>query len=187
MRVRRGLAALLSLLVTAASAAPPQQHRWQTYRAQADLKVEVCYPADLLRVHHDQQEWDNTWLMGPDGGEVLVDSRSEKYTTLSKELNRSIDYFTNPYPIVKHSGDDAVMDYSRTVKIIKKTVRADWYIFTGENKKIVVYSWRYYVDHAFKGFDIIYPKSNAAAWAGIPERMRACFKSLGPITNPNLQ
>jgi len=126
--------------------------------------------------------------MGPDGGEVLVDSRSEKYTTLQEELKNSLAFNTEPAAKpAKIWGDPATPDYTLTVKIIKKIVRPDWYLYIGENKRITEYVWRHYVDHAFKGFSIMYYKSHAEAWKGVPERMRACFKSLGPITNPALQ
>lgn len=187
MRIRLGLVSGLLLLSSAASAAPPRHH-WRIYRAQPDFKVEVCYPADLLRVRHDEHRWANTWLMGPDGGEVIVESRSDKYTTLQEELKNSLAFDTEPADKpAKIWGDPATPDYTITVRIAKKIVRPDWYLYIGENKRIIKYVWKQYMDHAFKGFWLMYYKSHATAWKGVPEQMRACFKSLGPITNPNLQ
>lgn len=185
MRVRLGLALGLFLLPSAAAALSPG-HRWRIYRAEADDKAEVCYPADLLHVRHDEHSWSNTWLMGPDDAEVIVQSRSDKYTTLSEEMKNSIEIDTSPgYPPPEFIGDEPKADYKVIFKITRRIVKPDWYLYTGENKKFILYVWRHRVDHAFKGFWMVYPKSNAAAWKGIPERLRACFKSLGPITNPN--
>lgn len=187
MRTLLGLASGLLLLSATATAAPPRHH-WRIYRAHPDLKAEVCYPADLLRVHHDKDEWANTWLMGPDDAEVALESRSDKYTTLRKELSHSLLENTTPSARpAKVPGYPAVPDYSLTVTVTKSIIKPNSYTYIGENRKIVIYVWRYYVDHAFKGFTIIYPKSNASTWKGIPEKMPECFKSLGPITNPMLQ
>jgi hypothetical protein len=187
MRIRLGLLSGLLLLSTTAPAAP-SHHRWRIYRDGPDANAEVCYPADLLRIRHDEHRWTNTWLMGADEAEVLVESRSDKYTTLQKELEYSLAFDTEPAAKpAKIWGDPATPDYTLTVKITKKSVKPDWYLYIGENKTIITYVWRYHVDHAFKGFQIIYPKSHKASWEGVPERMRACFKSLGPMTDPMLQ
>ena len=187
MRIRLGFLSGLLLLSATASAAP-SHHRWRIYRDSRDANAEVCYPADLLRVRHDEHDWANSWLMGPDGGEVIVESRSDKYTTLQEELKNSLAFNTEPAAKpAKILGDPATPDYTLTVKITKKIIKPDWYLYIGENKRINTYVWRQHIDHTFRGFSLMYYKSHAAAWKGVPEHMRACFKSLGPITNPNLR
>ena len=89
MLVRLGSVLALFLLCEAAGAAS-SRHHWRIYQADPDIKVSVCYPADLLHVHHNNKNEGEIDLSGAEGAEVLVNGRPDKYTTLKDELSYSI-------------------------------------------------------------------------------------------------
>ena len=180
---------LSGLLLSVAAPAAPPRHSWRIYKADPDLKAEVCYPADLLRPHHNRKNRGVIDLIGSGGAEDLVEARPDKHTTLRDELRYSLGWVTDQAPRVLHvEGNPGIVreDYAPAMKVISSLVKTDFFVYTAEDNKMIQYEWRSHLDHAYKGLLIIYPKSRAAEWKGVPERMRACFRSLGPITDPNM-
>jgi hypothetical protein len=179
------------LLVCSASAsAAHQRHNWRVYQADPDMRAQVCYPADLLHIHHNKKDEGLIDLVGADDAEVLIGGRSDKYTTLRAELRYSLGVSTSGPSWVHESGPGLTplhWDDTPQLKVTSSIVTKNSYLYVAENARTVLIEWGIHVDHAIKQLLIIYPKSRAAAWKGVPEHMRSCFKSLGPITNPLLQ
>lgn len=177
-------------LLAAPVSAVNQRHHWRLYNADPDMRAQVCYPADLLRVHHNKEGEGEVDLVGADDAQVLIGGRRDQYTTLRAELRYSLGVFTSGPGYVHESGPGLTplhWDDTPQLKVTSSIVTPESYLYVAENAQTVLIDWGIHVDHAIKQLLVVYPKSRAAAWKGVPEHMRSCFKSLGPITNPLLQ
>lgn len=175
------------LLLFSASASAAQQHKWRRYTADEDTKAQVCYPADLLHVHHNVKDEGAIDLEGAGDAEVLLLGRPDKYTTLRAELRYSLGEATSGPRWIHQSGPGLtplVWDDTPRLKVTSSIVTKKSYLYVAENAQTVEVEWGIHVDRAIKKLLIVYPKSQAVKWKGVPEHMRSCFRSLGPITNP---
>lgn len=189
MRLRLSLIMALLLLCEPAGSASARRH-WRIYQHDPDIKISVCYPTDLLRTRPDTEYKGWIDLNGAGGATVLLNGRPDKYTTLKDEMRHSIAEFSGGPRWIHDPGPGLTplrFYNSPRMKITSSMVTQDSYLYVMEDKKEVIIDWAIHVDHAIKDLFISYPKSRAAAWKGVPERMRSCFKSLGPITNPLIQ
>ena len=168
----------IAILVTAALLLPlnpaqAQKRVWRTYVGNPSSKVSVCYPGDLLvpyrnRKHH---EIDLASPAGPNEGEAILfgrpDKRADRGTTVQDELEYAL--------------NQEKMTHSR---ILHKEFTPESYFYISKADGSLTYAWGVHVDRSVKQLLVTYPAARAAQWKGIPERMRACFRSLGPITDP---
>lgn len=153
MRIFRvGALGLILISVAATGAAP--RHRWRIYKADPDLKVEVCYPADLLHVHHNKKNEGSIDLTGAGDAEVLIEARPDKHTTLRDELRYSLGWTTEPAPRFLHvEGNPGIVreDDTPPMKITSSIVKADFYIYTAENNKMIEYEWKAHLVMPIRG------------------------------------
>ena len=186
MFLRLTLFITLLLLCESSGAASSRRH-WRIYQADPRTKVSVCYPTDLLRTHPNKEYKGWTDLEGAGGATVLLNGRPDKYTTLKGEMRYSIAESSGGPRWIHDPGPGLTplrfFNFPK-MKITSSVVNQDSYHYVMEDKEEVLISWGIHIDHAIKSLLISYPKSHASAWKGVPERMRSCFKSLGPITNP---
>lgn len=189
--MRLGLSLVIALLLLCDSAgATSGRRQWRLYQPDPDSKISVCYPSDLLHVHRNKEYKaykDLFDLTGADGATVLAGGRPDKYTTLQDQMRSSITEFSGGPRWIHDPGPGLtpLRFYNiPRMKITSSMVTRDSYLYVMENREEVITEWGIHVDNAIKTLFISYPKSHASAWKGVPERMRSCFKSLGPITNP---
>lgn len=165
---------LAATLLVPLHPAEAQKRVWRTYVGTPSDKVSVCYPADLLRPHRNRKGDDKIDLSspaGPTGGEVLIFGRPEKRADRGTTVQDEFEYSLH---------EEATMHS----KILRRELKPDAFFLVSEATGLITYAWGVQVDHSVKQLHISYPAARAAQWKGVPERMRACFRSLGPITDP---
>lgn len=189
MLVRLGLVSILVLTGGSASATSGHRH-WRVYEANPDIKVSVCYPTDLLHTRRNKEYEGWIDLSGHGGATVFLNGRPEKYVSLKDQLEHALDQLPGGPRYIHESGPGLTpvhyFDIPRK-KITSSIVKPEWYLYVAEDKNEVLVDYGIHVDHAIKQLSITYPRSKKAEWRGVAERMRSCFKSLGPITNPMIQ
>jgi hypothetical protein len=185
MRIRLILALGLTLF-SASAAAASLRHRWRIYRADPDLKVSVCYPADLLHSHHDENDPGVVSLAGDDA-HVFILAHPDKYTDLKSELDHSLAENSGGPRWIHETGPGITpLHYVKIPQMRLKSsiVNRKFYLYEADDGNDIIIEFAIHVDHAIKIMEIQYPKAHALAWRGVAERMRSCFKSFGPVTNP---
>jgi hypothetical protein len=151
-----------------------QKRVWRTYVGDPSSKVSVCYPTDLLRPHLHRKARNEVDLISPAGvteGEANIwgrpDKRVDRGTTVQDEFE---------YSLNQEKRDHA--------KILHKELNPDSFFYVSKVTGLITYVWGVHVDRSVKQLQITYPAAQAARWKSVPEHMRACFHSLGPITDP---
>jgi hypothetical protein len=167
------------MLVIVASLLPlhsaqAKQRLWRTYVGEPSSKVSVCYPSDLLAPYRSRKrrhEIDLASPAGPSEGSAILfgrpDKRADRGTTVPDELQYAL--------------NQEKMTHAR---ILHKESTPDSYFYISKDNGSLTYAWGVHVDRSVKQLLVSFPAAKTAQWKGVPQRMRACFRSLGPITDP---
>jgi len=168
----------IAILITVALLWPfhpaqAEKRVWRTYEGDPSSKVSVCYPSDLLAPYRNRKRH-KIDLASPGGSTEATailfgrpDKRGDRGTTVPDELEWALN-----------------QEKSTRARILQKEVTPESYFYISTGDGSLDYGWGVHVDHSVKQLFVSFPVARAAQWKGVPERMRACFRSLGPVTDP---